>query len=111
MGLFSNKEEKECKCGNCKCGKASQGNILEVSDHTFKILGSGCKKCMTLEQNVLQACKEMNKLVNIKHVTDFSDIAAYGVMQTPALVFDEDVVSYGKVLTVEEVKEIILENF
>ena len=53
----------------------------------------------------------MNKLVNIKYVKDFSEIAAYGVMQTPALVLDEDVVSYGKVLTVDEVKEVIAENF
>ncbi|EGE54720.1 thioredoxin family protein [Streptococcus parauberis] len=111
MGLFGNKEEKTCQCGNCKCGKVSQDNILEGSDHTFKVLGSGCKKCITLEENVKQACKEMNKLVNIKYVKDFSEIAAYGVMQTPALVLDEDVVSYGKVLTVDEVKEVIAENF
>jgi predicted thioredoxin/glutaredoxin len=38
----------------------------------------------------------------IDHVTDFSQIAAYGVMSTPALVVDGKVVSLGKVLTPEE---------
>ncbi len=66
---------------------------------------------MTLEENVLKLCQEMNKLVNIKHVKDFSGIATYGVMSTPALVLDEEVVSSGCILTVDEVKEIILENF
>ena len=40
-------------------------------------------------------------------VTDFTQIAAYGVMTTPALVVDGEVVSYGKVLKKEEAKELI----
>ncbi len=43
----------------------------------------------------------------IDHVTDFSQIAAYGVMSTPALVIDGKVVSYGKVLKTEEVVKIL----
>ena len=44
----------------------------------------------------------------IDHVTDFTQIAAYGVMTTPALVVDGKVVSYGKVLSKEEVKTLII---
>ena len=36
-------------------------------------------------------------------ITDFADIAAYGVMSTPALVIDEKLVSYGKVLKPDEI--------
>ena len=43
----------------------------------------------------------------IEHVTDFAEIAGYGVMTTPALVFNGEVISYGKVLTVEEVKALL----
>ena len=43
----------------------------------------------------------------IEHVTDFSQIAAYGVMTTPALVVDGKVVSYGKVLKKDEAKALI----
>ncbi|HCA71527.1 MAG TPA: thioredoxin family protein, partial [Ruminococcaceae bacterium] len=41
------------------------------------------------------------------HVTDFSQIAAYGVMSTPALGIDGKVVSYGKVLKTEDVVKIL----
>uniref|UniRef100_UPI00289F24E0 thioredoxin family protein n=1 Tax=Lachnoclostridium sp. TaxID=2028282 RepID=UPI00289F24E0 len=44
---------------------------------------------------------------SIEHVTDFTQIAAYGVMSTPALVIDGKVVSYGKVLKEEEAIKII----
>ena len=43
----------------------------------------------------------------IDHVTDFTQIAAYGVMTTPALVVDGKVVSYGKVLKKDEAKALI----
>ncbi len=43
----------------------------------------------------------------IDHVTDFTQIAAYGVMTTPALMVDGKVVSYGKVLKKEEAKALI----
>ena len=43
----------------------------------------------------------------IDHVTDFAQIAAYGVMTTPALVVDGKVVSFGKVLKKEEVVQIL----
>ena len=39
----------------------------------------------------------------IDHVTDSAQIAAYGVMTTPALVADGKVLSYGKVLSVREI--------
>ncbi len=41
------------------------------------------------------------------HVTDFSQIAAYGIMSTPALVIDGKVVSYGRVLKKQEVIDIL----
>lgn len=46
----------------------------------------------------------MGREENVEMVTDFSVIAAFGVMSTPALVHDGKVVSYGKVLTKEQIK-------
>ena len=46
--------------------------------------------------------------MDIEHVTDFTQIAAYGVMTTPALVVNGKVVSYGKVLKKEEVVNLLL---
>ncbi|HEM3617213.1 TPA: thioredoxin family protein [Streptococcus suis] len=74
----------------------------------FKILGSGCKKCNLLEEHVRQACKDEELDVIIEHEKDFSKIAEYGVMSTPALVLNEKVVSTGKVLTVDDVKKLFM---
>jgi predicted thioredoxin/glutaredoxin len=45
--------------------------------------------------------------VQIEKITDFSEIASYGVMSTPALVVDEKVVSFGIVLKPVEIKKLL----
>jgi len=75
----------------------------------IKILGSGCKNCVTLKENTDTALKEAGVEAEVIKVTDFKDIMAYGVMSTPALVIDEKVVSFGKVLKPKEIVR-ILEN-
>lgn len=74
----------------------------------IKILGSGCKKCNELEDNVKNAVAELGLDAKITKVTDFKEIAKYGVMTTPALVIDEKVVSKGKVLKKNEVEELLI---
>ncbi|GGE57019.1 MULTISPECIES: thioredoxin family protein [Pseudomonadaceae] len=71
----------------------------------IKILGSGCKKCITLTENTQAALANLGREAQIIKVTDFAEIAAHGVMSTPALVIDNKVVSVGKVLSTEEVEK------
>lgn len=73
----------------------------------IKILGSGCKSCATVTENTEAALKELGMEAEIVKVTDFKDIMAYGVMTTPAIVVDEKVVSFGKVLKPKEIVKII----
>lgn len=73
----------------------------------IKVLGSGCAKCKALEANAKVALEQLGLDATIDHVTDFAQIAAYGVMSTPALVVDGKVVSYGKVLSSGEIAEIL----
>ena len=72
-----------------------------------QVLGSGCAKCNALEEAVKAALLELHMDEAVDHVTDFAQIASYGVMTTPALVVDGKVVSYGKVLKREEAKALI----
>ncbi len=69
----------------------------------IKILGSGCKSCVKLAENTKEALETLGIDAAIVKVTDFADIAGYGVMATPALVVDEKVVSYGKVLKTKDI--------
>ncbi|WP_346868765.1 thioredoxin family protein [Clostridium sp. UBA5119] len=73
----------------------------------IKILGSGCKKCVTLKENTEVALKETGMEAEIIKVMDFKDIMTYGVMTTPALVINEKVVSFGKVLKPKEIIKIL----
>lgn len=73
----------------------------------IKILGSGCAKCNQLEAATKKALAQLGLSEEVEHVTEFSEIAAYGVMSTPALVIDGQVVSYGKVLRTEEIVAIL----
>ena len=63
-----------------------------------KVLGSGCANCLKLEENTRIALKELGIEAEVVKVKEYADIMAYGVMSTPALVVDEKVISYGKVL-------------
>ena len=108
MGLFSKhkKEEKPSCCGSCTPEAMARAEADKASSGV-KVLGSGCAKCNSLEQATRAALSELGMEATIDHVTDFAQIAAYGVMTTPALVVDGKVVSYGKVLSKDEAKALI----
>ena len=112
MALFGKRKEKEepktaCCCGGCDCGSMEQAEKAKSEGARVKVLGSGCAKCNALEAATKAALEQLGMDTTIEHVTDFSKIAAYGVMTTPALVVDGKVVSYGKVLKTEEVVAIL----
>ena len=109
MGLFGKKKEetKSCCCGGaCTPESMAQAETAKAATGV-KVLGSGCAKCNALESVVRSALAALGMDTTIEHVTDFAQIAAYGVMSTPALVVDGKVVSYGKVLSKDEAKAVI----
>lgn len=109
MSLFGKKkEETSCCCGcSCDAGSMAKAERAKTEGASVKVLGSGCAKCNQLEVATKEALRQLGMDTTIDHVTDFSQIAAYGVMTTPALVIDGKVVSYGKVLKTEEVIKIL----
>ena len=72
-----------------------------------KILGTGCKKCNKLEYNVKEAINLADADAQVEHITEYGEIAKYGVMLTPALVIDGNVVAAGKVLKPKEIAELL----
>lgn len=74
------------------------------------VLGAGCPKCRALEQSVIKALGEMNVSEIVGHVTDYAEMAKYGVMSTPALVIDGVVVSAGRTLNPKEVQKLLQEH-
>jgi len=73
----------------------------------IEVLGPGCPKCMSVEQNVRKALAELALPAEVEKVTDIQQIIQKGVMSTPALVIDGKVVLQGKNPTVDQLKQLI----
>jgi small redox-active disulfide protein 2 len=73
----------------------------------IKILGSGCANCHRLEANTKDALATLGVDATIEKVTDVGDIASYGVMRTPGLVVDEQVLVSGRVPDAREIATLL----
>jgi len=117
MSIFRKKQPtttSACSCGGACCGAAPTAEETSATiksatstEASVKVLGSGCAKCNALEAATKEALEELGMDTTIDHVTDFTQIAQYGVMSTPALVIDNKVVSMGKVLKKDDVVSLL----
>ncbi len=71
-----------------------------------KVVGPGCKNCSMLLRRTKQAIEKLNIKAEITYVTDITAIAEEGVLSTPALIINDEIVSAGRVLTGAEVERI-----
>ena len=74
----------------------------------IEILGPGCPNCSKLYENVRQALSDAGKDAEVVKVKDINKMTEYGIMMTPALAIDGEVKSVGKVLSIEEIKALIM---
>jgi len=77
-----------------------------------EILGTGCKRCDQLFENTQNAVAELDSPGNIEieKIGDVNYFAKMGVFMTPGLVIDGEVVSTGKLLSPNQIKEKIEEK-
>ena len=73
----------------------------------IKVLGPGCTNCKNLERVTSEAVAELGLDATIEKVEDYPTIAGYGIMSTPALVVDEEVLVYGRVPKVAELRALL----
>ncbi|MEO8571422.1 MAG: thioredoxin family protein [Chloroflexota bacterium] len=67
--------------------------------HVIEVLGPGCHKCEYTEKVVREVVDAAGMTADIRHITDYAEIAARGVLSTPALAIDGVVVIAGRVPT------------
>ena len=63
----------------------------------IKVLGPGCMKCKEAEKIMATAVKETGTNASIEKISDFQQIAKFGVFSTPAVVIDGQIKCVGKV--------------
>lgn len=73
----------------------------------IEVLGTGCTKCKALEEATKQAVAKIGGFHEVVKVEDMMEIMNYGVMSTPALVVDGVVKSSGKLLSVDEIVQLM----
>lgn len=104
MNLF----KKEKKTTKCTCGNSPETKEAPAAREAgIQVLGSGCARCHALKEATEAALAELGMTDSVAYVTDFAQIASWGVMSMPALVVDGKVVSCGKTLRKGEVKDLI----
>ena len=70
----------------------------------FTIYGGGCAKCRQLTANAEAAAQALGQSYEVEKVTDTNAIIDAGVMRTPALAINGDIVIEGKVSNPDEIK-------
>jgi small redox-active disulfide protein 2 len=73
----------------------------------IQILGVGCPKCKTLLANVEAVVQELGLKVEIEKVTEIQEIVSFGIMSTPGFAVNGKVLSAGKVLTTQQIKDLL----
>lgn len=73
----------------------------------MEILGTGCAKCRALEENTRTAAENLGLEFEIEKVTSLAEIVRRGVMMTPALIVDGDLLSMGKALSPAEAEKLL----
>jgi small redox-active disulfide protein 2 len=73
----------------------------------IKILGPGCTNCKNLERATREALDQLGMNATVEKVEDYAAIVGYGVMSTPGLVVDDQVVVSGRVPKAAEIKQLL----
>jgi small redox-active disulfide protein 2 len=73
----------------------------------IKVLGPGCNNCVNLERVTREAIADLGLDATVEKVEDFPTIVGYGVMSTPALVVDDQVILSGRVPRRAEVSALL----
>ena len=75
----------------------------------IEVLGTGCAKCKRLYANVEQAVKDLKIAAEVIKVDSLDEIINRGVMLTPALFINGELVAEGRVPCVDEIKQMLAE--
>ena len=80
-----------------------------MKNNIIEVLGPGCKNCDDLYDNVLKALEQkgLTERIKVEKKKDIDYFIKMGVFSTPALVMDGVVVSTSRVLTPDEIMEIL----
>lgn len=63
----------------------------------IKVLGTGCANCVTTAKRIEEAAKAKGVAIQLEKVEAIADILSYGILSTPGVVIDGNIVHAGSV--------------
>lgn len=87
-----------------------QGQRIIKKEAGIQILCDSIQKCVELEQVIKQALSQVGMSLSVESITDYPLIATFGVVTMPAVAIEGRVISYGKILSVEEVAKVLVQS-
>lgn len=73
----------------------------------LQVLGTGCAKCALLAEHAERAARELGLDFELEKVTAIDQIVSFGIVATPALVVDGQIVAAGHVPTTARLREML----
>lgn len=103
MSLFSFTKKKHSEAPQPTAGD-------NTPQAAVRVLGSGCKTCHTLYENVCSAVHTLGADVTVEYVTDPRAIAETGVLQLPALLIGDRVAASGRALSASQAAALLQQH-
>lgn len=114
MFLFGKKREKPLEADtehpaerNVSAALREAEDFIAEHRNGVKVLGSDTALCAALKEAVDEGLAQLSPAERTEYIGDVYKIAAYGVMHTPALVIDGQVVCTGRVPSKNEIASFI----
>ncbi len=104
MGLFGKKKRRK---KTCCCSAVTPDMVNGGGGCRVKVLGAGCKSCREQYEYVKKAVSNLGLSIEVEYITDMKKVTEYGVMSMPAIVVNDNVVAFGKVLKTAEVEKLL----
>lgn len=76
----------------------------------IRVLGPGCPACENLERDIRDLLAKLNLAAEVEHVRDVNEIAEYGMIRTPGLVINNELVINGRVPRPEKLAQLLQEK-
>ena len=73
----------------------------------IQVFGPGCMNCKTLEQRARRAAEELGVAAEFEKVTEIDAMIEAGIVRTPGLSINGELMSQGRVNSVEEIKTML----
>jgi small redox-active disulfide protein 2 len=73
----------------------------------IKVLGPGCARCQTLFENTKEAVARFGLDAHVDKVEDVAEMVSRGILASPALLVNEELVLAGHVATPRKIGELL----